>query len=217
MSSPPSGVLRSPSARGTSRNTLQWDEENLKLNGAHSLAHSPHSLAHSLTHSLARSLARSLAAEEIKREGNYQKIEEASTPYMPPLDLSTIPDEDDDDEEGAARGAGPAEDARRGPAQMSGDDFQAAVAARLRDVADHHAGCDDAMDAETPDGRLPERSSDYKDGIPFASKRQKHYDMKNALQLGRQMLDEEEDEEDEEDGGGGRRIEREMEALEERG
>jgi len=202
MSSAPSGVLRSPSARGTSRNEgVQWDEVNLSQN------------------------------EELKREAQYQKIEEASTPYMPPLDLSTIPDEDDEKEEGEEKEGHGGEDAggaaaceqgaetaaaRVGfaEANMSADDFQAAVAARLQEVAnDTH---DDDMDNDASDDALPERSSDYKDGIPFASKRQKHYDMKNALELGRQMLNDDEDDEDD-DHDGDTRIERDMEALEERG
>lgn len=63
------------------------------------------------------------------------------------------------------------------------------------------------MDQEEEDGQgggiggqdLVERSDDYKDGIPFDSKRKNHYDMKNALKLGRQMIEDDEQCDDDEE------------------
>ena len=47
-----------------------------------------------------------------------------------------------------------------------------------------------------------ERSDDYRDGLAFEAKRQNHYNMREALRLGRQMIGDDDDDDDDSDDDG---------------
>ena len=133
----------------------------------------------------------------IKRE-NYDKIEEAATPYLPPLDMSSIPDEDDED-----FNMNVDEDCKREEANINFESpsFQENLSSRLLELATTRkcSELDESLDRSSSDDRGEDaelvRSNDYRDGMAFENKRQNHYDMKNALKLGKQMIEEEEEDE----------------------
>ena len=175
---------------------VQWDEDNLAYND--------------------------------ENKGDYEKIIEAATPYMPPLDMSTIPDEDDDGfgEDGAGHEMKEEEEdyeQRRAREEA----FNAALQARLEQEMETESQAvaaareenvrggeeDEEQQEEEEEDVEMERSDDYRDGLAFEAKRLNHYNMRDALRLGRQMIDDE-DEEDDSDDDYGPNIAKEMAKVE---